>query len=280
MAGNKETTASKKYDTRKSGEIKEEMEALFDLKFQQLEDRLFTNLKQFISNELGELTNHLFQRMDDLVKNVSNNKRAIELQDKKFKNFEENYDKLCKSNSDLASKLLETKKELEEANDRLEDQTNRQMRKTLVFTNIAEGNEEEKDVTSLLQNVISKVSKGKMVNAKEYIERAHRGKKKRNGKGGPRPIYAAVDDWRHSEAIKGFFLDRQNDSGIYCDQMYGPRTTWRRSQALRERKELKQQRKITKGYVAFPARLMVLKPGEDKYILWKDYSNLPVIFGQ
>ena len=114
--------------------------------------------------------------------------------------------------------------------------------------------------------------------AAESIERAHRGKRKRNNEGGPRPIYAAIDDWRHSEAIKGFFLNRQNDSGVYCDQMYGPRTTWRRSQALKVRKSLKENRTIIKGYVAFPARLMVMKRGDTKYSLWKDFSKESVIF--
>ena len=84
--------------------------------------------------------------------------------------------------------------------------------------------------------------------AANTIKRAHRGKAKRKSKGSPRPIYAAIDDWRSSEKIKEFFLDRQNASGIFCQQMYGPRTTWRRNQALAKLKSLKESGQISQGY--------------------------------
>ena len=114
--------------------------------------------------------------------------------------------------------------------------------------------------------------------AANSMERAHRGKARRNSTGRTRPIYAAIDDWRSSEKIKDYFNHKRNTSGIYCQQMYGPRTTWRRNQALAMRKQLKESGDISQGYVAFPARLMTRKRIDTKYILHKDFSNVPVIF--
>ena len=106
------------------------------------------------------------------------------------------------------------------------------------------------------------------------IERAHRSKSKNNFQG-PRFIYASIDDWRNSEYIKEIFANRNSTlKNVYCEQKYGPLTSWRRSQAMKKRRELLDNKLIEKGYVNFPAILMVLKPGNKIYELEMDYSKI------
>ena len=49
---------------------------------------------------------------------------------------------------------------------------------------------------------------------------------------------------------------RSADVNFYDDYKYGPKTTLRRNEALKKRKELKADGVIDRGFVAFPARLM------------------------
>ena len=221
----------------------------------------------------------MFQRVDELEKVVLNIEKSTVYNKTKIENIEKNCLKLKKEN-ELKRKLDDQSRKLEENLEKTEEQTNRSMRKTLVFTNIKEGKVEGWDAREVLAETIAKVSKGQMKKeeAVKSIERAHRGKAKRNANGRPRPIYAAIDDWRSSEKIKDFFADKKNTSGIYCQQMYGPRTTWRRNQALALRKKLKDDGEVCQGYIAYPARLMTRKRKDEKYKLFKDFSNIPVVY--
>ena len=106
------------------------------------------------------------------------------------------------------------------------------------------------------------------------LERVHRGRAKK-GRNGPRQIFAAINDWRNSEKKKVFMKARVN---VFCEQKYGPRTNWRRGKALALRKELKDKGEIIKGYVAFPAKLMVVKAGQHEYIKYDDLSKIAVDF--
>jgi len=46
--------------------------------------------------------------------------------------------------------------------------------------------------------------------------------------------------------------------------------------ALEERRGLKAEGKITSGYIAYPAKLMVKLRGEDQYKLHKDFSKVKI----
>ena len=62
------------------------------------------------------------------------------------------------------------------------------------------------------------------------------------------------------------------------DNHYGADTNWRRNKALLKRKELKDNKSIVKGFVKFPARLMVMYTDEDEdYTMHEDFSNIEVI---
>ena len=105
--------------------------------------------------------------------------------------------------------------------------------------------------------------------------------RKKNKDNRNRPIYAAILDWRDSETIKEFFQSNKKPKdirNIFCEQKFGARTTWRRNKALEKRKELKEKNSIIAGYVQFPAKLMVKKPGQNKYVLAEDFSKIDVIF--
>ena len=269
----------KNYPKRKSAGTEQEDGAIDD-KLKILKDTILKDIKNILDERLTELANHLFQRVDELEKIVLNNEKLTALNSSKIEKIEKNCSKLKKENDDLKKKLDDQTKKLEENEEKIEDQVNRSMRKTLIFTNIIEGRDEGWDPTDILAETIAKVSKGKIDKdaAAKSMERVHRGKAKRNANGRSRPIYAAIDDWRVSEKIKELFADRKNTSGIYCQQMYGPRTTWRRNQALALRKKLKEDGELCQGYVAYPARLMTKKRKDDKYTLYKDFSNIPVVF--
>ena len=254
---------------------KEDFIKILNEKLKFHKEKLVDEFKVTIRAEINEFANHVLQRVEEMEMKINNVCRTIEKYDKKLESMNND-------NENLKSKLLDAEKKINDLEELTEQQTNRNMRKTLIFTNVKEEDGEDNDTSEILSRTIAKVSKNNISKeeAKRFIERAHRGKPKHNSKSSPRPIYAAIVDWRHSEKIKEYFLGKKNGSGIYCDQMYGPRTSWKRSQALKARKELKSINAIDKGYVAYPAKLMVKKTGEQKYALYKDFSNVPVTFGK
>ena len=68
---------------------------------------------------------------------------------------------------------------------------------------------------------------------------------------------------------------RSANVNFYVDYKYGPKTTVRRNEALKKRKELKAAGVIDHGFVAFPARLMV-KKANGHYFEVEDFSNMEV----
>ena len=65
---------------------------------------------------------------------------------------------------------------------------------------------------------------------------------------------------------------------MYAEQMYGTMTPKCRNEALKARKELRNQKKIISGYVSHPAKLMVKTEDGAKYHLHKDFSTMKVVF--
>ena len=113
-------------------------------------------------------------------------------------------------------------------------------------------------------------------NAKSMIDRCHRGGDKRkfadNRK--QRPIFASVNSWKNCEAILKAF--RAAKSGVFVDYKYGPLTTERRNKALKRRKELIEAGEVGKCFIAFPAKLIGIPTGKDKYQLIEDFSKTKV----
>ena len=184
-----------------------------------------------------------------------------------------------KQQTDNVSKLTE----------RLEDRTNRQLRSTLVFKGIPESPDERKgqkgawDATrAVLSETLSKHIPSLSPEAgSSMFERIHRGKANKFS-ANKRKIYARAFDWNMTEKIKRDLRQANiNDKSLnlYCDQMYGPRTTFRRNLALERRRNLKKDKKIVSGFVGYPAKLFVKYTNnrDEKYSMLEDFSDEAVV---
>ena len=168
------------------------------------------------------------------------------------------------------------KKEIEA---RIEDNTNRQTRKTLVFRNIPQNYETEETwdhTKQVLADEIAVALKIPSDKAIKLIDRCHRGGNvtyyRKNKK--CRPIFAEMNRWTDCDHITKKFRSKEVRS--FCDFKYGPSTTKRRNIALMKRKEIMQRGEYESAYVAFPAVLMVKKFGQKKYTQIEDYSKIEV----
>ena len=216
-------------------------------------------------------------------------KTANDTADRANKRADENQkliEKLQSENAALKLKVNNIELKLPEIEEAIEDRTNRQLRKTIIFRGIPETDKEtwEQSENKLSQS-IAEICEYDIDEAHNMIERCHRGKANPRYKGNqPRPIICAFANWKDSELVKNKFLknsiSNNNNSTVYADQKFGPLTTARRSNALKLRKELKAAGTIASGFVAFPAKLMV-KVTHDKnerYVMRRDFSKDEVKF--
>ena len=94
----------------------------------------------------------------------------------------------------------------------------------------------------------------------------------------PEMVHARFYDWNDSERIKLLARKNYKTAKIFVDQRYGPDTTWRRNQAMAARKELKAQGAIVKGFVKYPAKLLVKYTlADEHYSTHKDFSPMDVL---
>lgn len=185
----------------------------------------------------------------------------------------------------------------------IEDNKNRQLRKTLVFKGLPEQKYEIEssaasngtprmrpeswdDTATILATSMAETLNTTIEDARKMVERCHRAAPNPRYQGeAPRPIFAAFVNWRDSERAKEAYrksnIDNRNFS-TFVENKFGPRTTLRRNMALRERKRLIDSEAIYNGYVRHPAQLMVKdsRVKGAKYKLWKDFSKEPVKFGR
>ena len=249
----------------------------YDEKFDKLERNIQHN-----ENRIGEMAAQV--ENGDLIAN----QKFISLT-QRIESLEEKMAKL----DDISSKV----EPLDQLPDRVnqlaelvEDRTNRQLRETLVFKNIAEeeGEQSYDDTKELLARVISEhCNEYTYEYALSQIKRAHR-ERKRNfeenqySRAGKRLIFAAFHSWDMCQKLIETFRQKciANPAfKIAVDQKYGPLTSKRRKLAYDMRKRLKEEGVITGGYVDFPAKLMVNIPGdynaENKkvYKIYKNFSK-------
>ena len=169
---------------------------------------------------------------------------------------------------ELPEEIRQLRLENNKLKEELENRTNRQLRRTLIFKNIPETKDDESysEVKELLAQTISSNSEITKEEAFACIERAHREAKRDGGvRQGKRKIFAAFLNWELPQRILDEFRKRciaDRNFNIYVDQMYGPLTSQRRNMAFQVRKTLKDEGTITSGFVDFPARLMVNKVGD------------------
>lgn len=252
----------------------------------------FTKLiKDTIQHELSSMKQEIVRLQSELdtVSDVANN--AMKLSEQ----LQKDVTKLQEENTHLKTKIQNTINGQHKLEEVIEDNKNRQLRKTLVFKGIPEqqineassnGDGSQKtrsenwdDTATILANTMAETLNTSVDEARNMVERCHRAAANPKYKGNaPRPIFAAFMDWRDSELTKDSF--RKNNADVFVEQKVGPRTTARRNMALKERKRLKDNNTIFNGYISHPARLMVKDTNARgaKYTMWKDYSNEPVNF--
>ena len=160
---------------------------------------------------------------------------------------------------------------------RLEHQTNRNSRKSVIIRGVPEHEDEKSwdDCRKVVCEKLAEITNSDPETLSNAIERIHRGKPNRHD--GPRVVHALFYDWNDSEHLISAMRKNGRNSRIYVEQRYGPDTTWRRNSALTLRKDLKAQGTITSGFIAYPAKLMVKYNVQDrKYTMHQDFSNAVV----
>ena len=140
--------------------------------------------------------------------------------------------------------------------ERIQDRTNRQLSKTLVFNNIPETEQESwEDSEKLVTNAIADVCNIDVADTAEQSERVHRSAPNPRYKGyAHERFFVALYDLKFSEKCKQAFKDRNiaKSDNIYCKQMYGPLTREQMRLAMVERKRFKSNNEITSAYIDFP----------------------------
>ena len=235
---------------------------------------------------------------DDLNKTISALDACIEPVTKIAENTLSKVDALekelvtCKTDSAfLKSENTNRKKELTVAanritavEERIEERTNRQLRKTLVFKSIPyeNGKKEEtwEETEAVLRRHIAATCNMDYAKTDGIIERCHRSTHKTNYHGkNPEFIFALCYDWKDTLWLTDTYRKKNIAEEAFrsaCEYKYGPLTTQRRNLALEERKKLKQAGTISNGYVAYPAKLMVRTGRSGKYELHTDFSKVKI----
>ena len=260
-----------------------ELQSILTKALKTQKDELLKEFKKEI-DALSVKVDNIKKTADDAMTLATQNQASIARIDVEVKSLTTDYNNLKTEHDNLKESFAGQEHTIKSLESKLEDSVNRHMRKTLVVKGVKElENESWKMTESVLAKTISLATNGDVdeSEAANMIERAHRSKPNRQKKG-RRDIFVKFYSWKDSEYIKEQFArknfkDRQFKT--YCEQKYGPLTTARRNEALKARKELKLSGEIARGYVAFPAKLMVKLPNdsrEAKYRLHKDYSSVEI----
>ncbi len=160
-----------------------------------------------------------------------------------------------------------------------EDLANRSLRKTICIRGIPEDNEEVSwDVTrDVACTALQSATKIEYDEIDGMIERIHRGSKNPHGtRNLPRKIFCTVHNWNSIDNLITELRSHGKTSGIYIDRQYGPDTTYRQNLAHFKRKQLKEAKTISSGYVKYPAQLYVKYGQSLQYVLCEDFSKVTI----
>ena len=250
-----------------------------------------TNIKQLIDKKYNAL-NVLITANANKV-NLANakaieahsladhNRKQIETLSERIHVTEDENRKLAADFQKISSELDKQSIQLASTRYRLEDQTNRNCRRTLIVKGVKENqNESWKDTKKLLCVVLFRLTQldSNTNDISNWIERAHRGRQTKDGsKDGIRDIHVLFFDWNCSQLILSEFIKHGRGQNVFIEQRYGPDTTFRQNKAKEERRSLINDKIIQSGYVKFPATLMVKYSKDDtKYVPHKDFSKIEV----
>ena len=257
-------------------------------------------LRTWLKASLQTVENNMKQHFDDKYKTLTEKVDANTTETAKILQLaQSNKENVEKVTSDLAKTTVSLNEQTVRVDDlqncidvqaiqirtlqqRLENQTNRNSRKSVIIRGIPEEEEEKtwddtrKVVCETLADVLGQANVDWQVISRK-IERVHRGRPLKEGKRGPRVVHALFYDWNDSEKLKLDFLKLgRNNQNIFVEQRYGPDTDYRRHKAKEKRKQLIEQGTIEKAYVRYPAKLMVKRPGDRFYSMLEDFSGISV----
>ena len=287
----KKTTADSKEEVKKDNDELDLRSLMLKLNAdtQQSITQSEDNIKTYIDEKYRALKGFVDQNVAEINKvrgTTLQNKLDVSVLKKEMESLAERVHTVEEDNTKLVGDLQQAQKTMDIhaiqnhiLQTRLEDQTNRNCRRTLIVKGIPESAKENWDQTKkiLIQNLVE-ICKLKADEFARSIERVHRGKlKKDDPKAGARDIHVLFFDWNIAQLILSQFIEHGRGKNIFIEQRYGPDTTFRRNKAKEERRELLTQKVITGGYVQFPAKLMVKYSKDDaKYSMHKDFSKLDV----
>ena len=261
-----------------------DLTALLDNRLTEFENDISSKILN-LENVITQKSNEIDAQQDQISDLVAlNNSQGAEI-DKLWCEVNElktasNAGKLVSENQEkLSSTII---KNIQTVEERVEERTNRQMRKTLVIKGVQEdGKESWDDTRDIVASVISKyITKCSFDDAYEMLDRVHRSPPTKNpNKVGKRDIYAALNTWDDCEYLIDCFrkINRRNKNlNIYFDYKYWPLTTRRRNMALKRRRELLQNGDIVQGFISYPAKLIVKFNANDEYQLLENFSEMAV----
>ena len=204
------------------GEYDEDNESNLKVLFMELEKRLMESIK---SSE-NQVKDHVDTKCIEITKKIDQNKIAIDKisqvanealtiareNEKALSNLTDNFSKLENENSELKKQISELNIltsmqaiNIKVIQTRLEDQTNRSSRKSLVIRGVPENGEKNWDDTRVtIVTALAKWTKLEYNNIDGMIERVHRGRPN-DKKAGKRDIFAGFHNWNDSETIKNEF---------------------------------------------------------------------------
>ena len=268
--------------------------------FEELSENIITELKNKLDKDLRHVINSkfavIFKKIDE-VRNTANEALKVakwteeqlvtlkENNEKEFSDMRSKLDELVAVNDKLRENVEAYNIKVHVLEKRVEDQTNRSSRKSLVFKGVPErGHETWDDTRDILADVIARNANIDNDEAFEMIERCHRSsfaqQSRSNSKKGRRNIYAAFHSWDDAQyTLEQFRIAciRGRNNSVYVEQRYAATTTAQRNQALIVRKGLKADGTITQGYVTYPAKLMVkYRSNDTKFTLHQDFSEIEV----
>ena len=246
--------------------------------------RKFANLEQRITL----VENKVFSQYDDIRNSISAVEksaiRAIKLGEINSYLISENTEVITWHTFDIDSlnkRIVELENHLKIIQDDLDDTRNWNLRKTLIFWNInQESLRESWDITKrILANEIHTIIPHRSLEEiLSKIERAHRSKENQSRVSQHNkvpPMIAKLTDWIFTEEIKTSFIKVAKNSRknhiVYVSQIYPPGATNRRNEAMKVRKQLRNEDKQIQAYVKFPAIVMVKKSGETTFSVHSEY---------
>ena len=158
---------------------------------------------------------------------------------------------------------------------RLEHQTNRNSRKSVIIRRIPQ-HEKEKDLGGLSKSSLREAGRNYRMQPEvlsNSIKRIHRGKPKPHQQATRSTCLVLRLEWigayhlEHAEARTEF-------EGLCRTTIW---STWRRNNALALRKDLKAQGTVTSDFIAYPAKLMVKYNAQDRqYTMHQVFFNTEV----